>query len=70
MLLNNILIWIVPFIWIVIIKIMEPSTPGSYHFKKNKKGGSFYESEIGFFGSWHEGHSNSYENDAGGGGDD
>jgi hypothetical protein len=70
MLLHNILIWIIPFIWIVIIKVMAPSTPGSHHFKKRKKGGSFYESEIGFLGSWHDSHSGGDGNDTGGGGDD
>lgn len=46
-LLHNVLIWIIPFFWIMILKTMIAPTPGSTKSRKKK---SFYESGIGIFG--------------------
>ena len=45
--LHNILIWIVPFIWIGVIKTITKPTPGSQTFKKKQDDDSFYESGLG-----------------------
>jgi magnesium-transporting ATPase (P-type) len=51
LLLHNLLIWIIPFFWIVIIKAMIKPTPGSSKFKKTKAKAGFYdESGIGTWG--------------------
>jgi hypothetical protein len=63
-LLHNFLIWIIPFIWIMIIKTMTIPTPGSGKFKKAKPSG-FYESGIGIFG-----HDDGHHHGDGGHGDD
>ena len=47
---HNVLIWIVPFIWIMIIKMMTEPIPGSHHYNKTKDKGSFSESGIGILG--------------------
>jgi hypothetical protein len=49
-LLHNFLIWIIPFIWIIIIKGVTEPTPGSNKFKKTKQEDGFYESGIGVNG--------------------
>lgn len=49
-LIHNVLIWLVPFIWIMIIKIILEPTLGSGNCKKTKDKGNFYESEIGIWG--------------------
>jgi len=49
-LIHNVLIWVVPFIWIVILKIISEPTPGSANYKKTKDKGNFYESGIGIWG--------------------
>jgi hypothetical protein len=41
---HNIMIWVVPFIWIVIIGGMIKSIPGSYREKKDKGEHEFYDS--------------------------
>lgn len=46
-LMHNILIWIIPFLWIIIIKTITKPTPGSYNFKKKGEDNSFYESGLG-----------------------
>ena len=47
---HNILIWLVPFIWIMILKTILQPTPGSASYKKTKAKGDFYESGIGIWG--------------------
>jgi hypothetical protein len=49
-LIHNILIWLAPFIWIMIIKTITKSTPGSANFKKTRDKGTFSESGIAFWG--------------------
>ena len=46
-LIHNVLIWLVPFIWITIIKTISKPTPGSGNYNKTKDNGTFYESGIG-----------------------
>jgi len=55
---HNILIWLIPFFWIMIIKTIAAPTPGSQHFKKTKDKGGFYESGIGIWGHGESHHSN------------
>jgi len=50
-LIHNILIWIIPFFWIMVIKTIMKPTPGSEKFKKTKPNASFYESGIGIWGN-------------------
>lgn len=49
-LIHNILIWAIPFFWIMVLKTMMQPTPGTAADKKTKPEGHFYESEIGFLG--------------------
>jgi uncharacterized membrane protein len=49
-LIHNILIWLVPFLWIIILKTIMQPTPGTASNKKIKDKGHFYESGIGFWG--------------------
>ncbi len=49
-LIHNVLIWMVPFLWIMILKIILQPTPGTASLKKTKDKGHFYESGIGFLG--------------------
>lgn len=49
-LIHNVLIWLFPFIWIMILKTILKPTPGTANNKKAKNKGSFYESEIGIWG--------------------
>ena len=46
-LIHNVLIWLIPFIWIMIIKAITKPTPGSYNFKKKDDEDTFYESGLG-----------------------
>jgi len=46
---HNILIWLVPFIWIMIIKTLTKPLPGSQGANRKKDKGSFYESGIGIW---------------------
>jgi hypothetical protein len=52
---HNVLIWLVPFIWIMIIKTITKPTPGSANYNKTDKG-SFSESGIGI---WSQGQDSS-----------
>ncbi len=45
--LHNILIWVLPFIWIIVIKTITKPTPGSHALKKKQEEDSFYESKLG-----------------------
>ena len=49
-LIHNVLIWLVPFFWIMVIKTIMQPTQGSVNSKKTKNKGNFYESEIGIWG--------------------
>jgi len=49
-LIHNVLIWLFPFIWIMILKTISKPTPGTANNKKTKDKGSFYESNIGIWG--------------------
>ena len=61
-LLHNVFIWLIPFLWITILKTLIQPTPGSDKFKKTKSDGVFYESGIGIFGH-SELHNDSHGND-------
>jgi hypothetical protein len=45
-LIHNILIWTIPFFWIMIIKAMMKPTPGSDKFKKTKPEADFKENQF------------------------
>lgn len=60
---HNILIWLIPFFWIMILKTLIKPTSGSSKFKKTKSNGGFYESGIGIWG-----HSDTPFHDSDGGG--
>ena len=64
-LLHNVLIWLIPFFWIMIVKSMVKPTSGSSKFKSSRKNSGFYESRIGFFG-----HDEGHHHSDGGHGDD
>ncbi len=65
---HNILIWLIPFFWIIILKTLIRPTPGSSKFKKRKSDAGFYESGIGI---WGHGDADVHDGDGGnGGGDD
>lgn len=49
-LIHNVLIWAIPFFWIMIVKTMLNPTPSSAKSKKTKPNPDFYESEIGIWG--------------------
>ena len=53
-LVHNILIWVIPFFWVMIVKAMMKPTPGSDKFKKTKPTADFRESEIGIWGHHNE----------------
>ncbi|MFL5729611.1 MAG: hypothetical protein ACJ75J_09020 [Cytophagaceae bacterium] len=48
--LHNILIWFIPFIWIVILKLLSKPMPGYHQYKSSRKKGMFYESWLGLWG--------------------
>jgi len=68
LLLHNILIWIIPFFWVIILETTIPPTPGSSKSKKTKSNGGFYESGIGIWGAddGHDHHSDGGHGDHGG----
>jgi hypothetical protein len=49
LLLHNILIWVIPFFWVIILGAILPPTPRSSKFKKTKtkSNSGFYERGIG-----------------------
>ena len=66
---HNILIWAIPFVWIIILKNITKPTPGSHNFKKTKDKRTkdkspFYESGIGIWG-FDDGHRDQHHNDGG-----
>lgn len=50
MVFHNILIWLIPFFWIMILKTVTQPLPGSSKFKKKKGNSGLYESGIGIWG--------------------
>jgi len=68
LLLHNILIWVIPFFWIIILGSILPPTPGLSKSKKGKSNGSFYESGIGIWGAanGHDHHTDGGHGDDGG----
>ena len=46
-LVHEILIWLIPFFWIIIVKTLMEPTPGSHDHKKKDEDGGFYESGLG-----------------------
>ena len=44
---HQILIWVIPFFWIIIVRTLMKPTPGSHEFKKKDEDGGFYESGLG-----------------------
>jgi hypothetical protein len=62
---HNILIWMIPFFWIMILKSVVMPTSGSSKFKKTKARVGFYESGIGIWAD-----SDTYHSDADSGGVD
>ncbi len=59
---HNILIWLIPFFWMMILKTLTKPTHGSSKFKKSKSKGGFYESGIGI---WGDGNANFHDGDGG-----
>ena len=57
---NLILIWIIPFIWILFLKTFFQSTPGSHQIKNKKNSDSFAESGLGVFNDSSSYHSNDH----------
>jgi len=54
---HNILIWLIPFIWIMLIKTMTKPLPGSQGANRKNDKGSFYESGIRIWSDGHESNS-------------
>lgn len=44
---HNILVWLIPFFWILIIRSMTKPTPGSHNFEDKDEDKGFYESGLG-----------------------
>ncbi|MDQ3109020.1 MAG: hypothetical protein M3R17_03910 [Bacteroidota bacterium] len=45
-----ILIWLIPFFWIILLKSLSKSAPGSHHFLNKKNDAGFHESGSGYWG--------------------
>ena len=43
------MIWLIPFVWIFILKSLTKSTPGSYKFDNKENSNSFTESGLGIW---------------------
>jgi GT2 family glycosyltransferase len=54
-LIHHILIWLIPFIWVILLKALLKPIPGSHKAKKEIDAG-FYESGIGESGDGGSGH--------------
>jgi hypothetical protein len=48
--LHSILIWLIPFIWVILLKSLTKPAPGSHHYPKKKGDDGFYESGTGSWG--------------------
>ena len=46
-LIHNVLFWLIPFFWIITIKIMTSPTPGSHNYNDKDEDKGFYESGLG-----------------------
>lgn len=57
---NLILIWIIPFIWVLFLKTFFEPTPGSHQIKRKKDSDSFAESGLGVFDDSSSYHSNDH----------
>lgn len=44
---HEILIWVIPFFWIIIVKTIMKPTPGSHEIRKKDEDEGFYESGLG-----------------------
>lgn len=44
---HEILIWMIPFFWIIVVSTLMKPTPGSHEFKKKDEDDGFYESNLG-----------------------
>jgi hypothetical protein len=55
--LHNILIWLIPFFWIMIVKTVASSPTQTKNSRKSRSKGKFYESGIGIWGSDEGNHS-------------
>jgi hypothetical protein len=64
-LLHHVLIWIIPFFWIVVVKSMIKPTLGSDKFRKTKADSGFHESGIGIWGREDHHHTNEGHGDHG-----
>ena len=66
--LHNILIWVIPFLWIALLKTIMKPLPRYNYFKnkRNKTSGHFYESGIGFWGDSSHGTGHDHGGDSGG----
>ncbi len=47
--LHSFLIWVIPFIWIILLRSLSKPSPGSHHYRKKKVDDGFHESGAG---SW------------------
>lgn len=57
---NLVLIWLIPFIWILFLKTFFKSVPGSHQIKNRKDGDSFIESGLGTLEDTTSYHSNDH----------
>lgn len=55
--LHSILIWLIPFFWIMIVKTVASPPVETKHSKRGRSNGKFYESGIGIWGSDEGNHS-------------
>ena len=54
---HNILIWLIPFFWIVIVKTVASPSAGTKNLKRDGNKGIFYESGLGTWGHGDDNHS-------------
>jgi hypothetical protein len=47
---HSIMIWVIPFLWIILLKSLLKPTPGSHHYPRKKGDDGFYESGAGSWG--------------------
>lgn len=54
---HNILIWLIPFFWIMIVKTVASPSPTTKNSTKNRGKGNFFESGIAIWGDRDDSHS-------------